>query len=308
MTLELPSGQQLVHVAVDGVPAQLARTGSRRWLVELLADGLPQQVDVVFGGTLTSEVVAPRLVDLSVQKTAWTLVGLGSFAAEVARDRTATPQTLGLARLESAVASLGDLADSQAADLPPVATANAWSVRRGRYAVQRALAAAADPQDQTEQLSNADRSVKLFREKLATAGIETADPPRQAPLDETPQPTEAEPIACLLIPGPAEKLPLAAEPVADQANDNRLALAAASLAALLGLWTCSTNRKLLGWLVEHAHFALALVGIGWLLAGPISWIGWLLVGLAVWLAWRSPWPQRTAEPLSSVVRRSSIHR
>lgn len=82
--LQLPAGHRLQNVTIDNLPAQLADLGENRWRLALGAQGLPQRVDVIFTGSLSGSdsfrrFEAPRLVDLDVEQTLWTVYGLPHY-------------------------------------------------------------------------------------------------------------------------------------------------------------------------------------------------------------------------------------
>ncbi|MDX1943979.1 MAG: hypothetical protein SFU86_01125 [Pirellulaceae bacterium] len=302
--LELPPGQELVRVAVDGTPAQLVRTASRQWQIGLIADALPQRVEIVFSGGVGAgpdeRLAVPHLGGLSVAKTNWTIAGASASAREVVTP--ASLQLLSLARLEAAAAALADLS-GRAADGPPLATLHAWGLWMRRYAEQRTLIRAASDESavlgQIERLAAAENMIQKSRERLFAAGLKPVDPAVGAMTIPEPQSTASYFTA---MGSAAPQLAMAA---ADPEGDRGWLQAGLLAAACLALWLVGRGPRGVAWLARQAHLVLGLVGIAWLAAGPLSWLGWGLLVLAAWLAWRLPFAQRTSEPLSSVVRRAT---
>lgn len=81
--LALPVGYELVRVTVGNLPAQLDRMKGNRWRFRLGPRQLPQQVQVLFTGTLqpvqwrqqTAIVQSPQLDGIPVESTLWTVRG-----------------------------------------------------------------------------------------------------------------------------------------------------------------------------------------------------------------------------------------
>ncbi|MGD9724246.1 MAG: hypothetical protein AB7O59_23990 [Pirellulales bacterium] len=76
--LELPDGCRVLHAAVDNVPACLRELGSNRFRVSLGPPELPQRFEVTYASTFAShsdgrKLPAPRLLDLEVDQTLWTV-------------------------------------------------------------------------------------------------------------------------------------------------------------------------------------------------------------------------------------------
>jgi hypothetical protein len=315
VTLELPPGQQLVDVSVEGLPAQLSRIGSRRWTIALVADRLPQRIEVVTRGTLPAgsganvALAAPRLAEASAERSLWTLRGGLAAAAEAG---SATPQRLEVARLAAIAAALETLADLPAADLPPAAVANSWAAWQRRFDAVRAALPAGESlgiSGLAGRVRAAEADAAAVRNQLLSTGILTSDSAPTAPASGTNQPTvPAARISCYEFAGSAGALSVALTGVKADDRDNRLAWAGLAMAASVLVWRLATVRRLRNWLVEYAPLALALAGLGWVWLGPLGWIGWIAVALAVWLALRSPWPKRSGEPLSGIVRRSTLSR
>jgi hypothetical protein len=119
---------------------------------------------------------------------------------------------------------------------------------------------------------------------------------RGASMDEVKW--DVEPTGWSPLGGDAVRLPGRAI----QPADWRLAALVAIAAAVVGCWMISGSARAATWLVRLAPLGAALIGAGWIAAGPWPWLGWLAIGLALWLAIHSPWPRSADQQLSSVRR------
>jgi hypothetical protein len=84
--LELPPGYAVLHATIDELPAQLIALGDNRWRVALGPPELPQRLEIVFTGELSGSASqkkfeAPRLLDLQVDETLWTVYSPHSASA-----------------------------------------------------------------------------------------------------------------------------------------------------------------------------------------------------------------------------------
>ena len=80
--LALPPGYRLIQVHVAGAAITPVASGEQQWQVPLGSERLPQRVEVLFAGTLAEPGAAgsrrfdaPRLGDLPVKQTLWTVSG-----------------------------------------------------------------------------------------------------------------------------------------------------------------------------------------------------------------------------------------
>ena len=85
--LWLPAGYRLVHVNVGGIPTDPAPVRPGVWQIPLGPEGLPQRVEVVFAGAVAGStwkgnqrLDAPKLGELPVERTLWTITGPAMFA------------------------------------------------------------------------------------------------------------------------------------------------------------------------------------------------------------------------------------
>lgn len=250
----------------------------------------------------------PRLAEARVQRTLWTVRGAGTGGG----DGAVSPSHQQGVRLASIAGVLSGLADLPAADVPASAVANCWANWERRFHQERSALPKADsilPAELATRVREADNEVASVRNQLLSMGVIPADSPALAVNNTQARSSLAnrDHPTCYEFKGPAETLTVVL-PKAQSTSDGRLLWAGLCLVAAIALSRLVASRQVRQWLAEHAPLVLALAGIGWVWLGPLGWIGWFAVGLAVWLALRSPWPSRAAEPLSSVVRRSSLLR
>jgi hypothetical protein len=89
--LELPAECRLIHVSIESLPALLAPLGEHRWRLGLGPPQLPQRVEVVYtspasGSASRRHFECPRLADVEVERTLWTVYGPPSFGIGQPRD------------------------------------------------------------------------------------------------------------------------------------------------------------------------------------------------------------------------------
>lgn len=78
--LALPQDCRLLRATIEGLPSQATEQGSGRWRLSFQSQQLPQCVEVIYTGPVTSaghakRFPAPRLEDLEVAQTLWTVDG-----------------------------------------------------------------------------------------------------------------------------------------------------------------------------------------------------------------------------------------
>ncbi len=143
--LQLPTGCRLVHVSIESLPALLVPLGERRWRLGLGPPQLPQRVEVVYtspapGSASRRHFECPRLADLEVERTLWTIHGLPQFGIGQPRDPQwlVTPAQQELARLQS-VAALVPLSAEILGEHLPEEVARWYRPWKKRYAESRML-------------------------------------------------------------------------------------------------------------------------------------------------------------------------
>ncbi len=108
--LELPTGYQLVHAAVESLPALLLPIDATHWRLNLGPQQLPQRVQVIYTGTLVGSATqrvfqAPRLVDLKVGQTLWAI----HSPSQLGVPRSNRPEFVSLTAPEYTLAQLENL-------------------------------------------------------------------------------------------------------------------------------------------------------------------------------------------------------
>jgi hypothetical protein len=141
--LEMPAGHQLVHAAIENLPAQLVDLGDRRWRATLGPAQLPQRLEIVFAGPYNERGAlkrfsAPRLPELKVSETLWTVYGPQPYVTADARSHTEHLDTAQqeLHRLRS-IAAIAQLPAEILGEHLPEEIARWYQPWRSRYAASR---------------------------------------------------------------------------------------------------------------------------------------------------------------------------
>jgi hypothetical protein len=303
VTLAVPPGVRLLHVGIDGVPAQIAERGGGQWSLMTAGSRLPQRIEVVYSGTgskLASvdelQVFVPRLEGVETAHTLWTVVGAAPKDPNGATAADADPAAL--VRLETIAQAAESLAQRTDRETPPVALRQALDACEDRFrsSMSELPPELSSPLDQ--RVAAAERQLLAARKQLADAGIPLADatpPASRTAVDE-------ERTWRLVTPGTAPSIVVQAPiQTATFADQRLLAAAAAATAGLLAWWILG-SRLWQAWLARHSCFGIAAIGTVWLAIGPAPWLGGLLLALAVWCAIRSPWPREANQSISTIVR------
>jgi hypothetical protein len=304
VTLALPPGLRLIHVSVEGIPAQPVRQGGGQWSVAITGSRVPQRLTVVYAGALAARdggrlatIAAPRLLDVPIGQTLWTVQGaeLAESSPEADGD-----DTLPLVRLEAVAAAADELAHSSTTrDLSAAAlraVCEAWDDRCRDAQVQlpREL-----PPALADRAASARERLLTAREGLVDAGLLAEAEPTTA---RSPSERPSQLAGQLAVAGddPSIEVLLPSEPMS--AFDMRLVAAGGALAAGWCAWWLLAVGFGKAWLVRYAHFAAAAIGLIWLAVGPVPWLGGILVVLALWSVVRSPWPRPASQSTSSRIR------
>ena len=149
--LSLPDGYELIQVSVEGMSVAPQATGVRTWRFPLAAQRLPQRVEVLFRGEVYNidhvrrYFEAPKLGDLPVRETLWTVIGPDSWTIDAPDGRTiAQPWRQEWRRMKSAVAALDSIATATTDDAEEISRCRRSWIRRGnaaRAALERTVAA-----------------------------------------------------------------------------------------------------------------------------------------------------------------------
>ncbi len=298
--LELPPGHRLLHAAVESLPALVVPLDGNRWRLGLGPQQLPQRVEVIYTGPLAGSsshrrFQAPRLVDLGVDQTLWTVLGPPQFGSG------GPVNSLGpcgaaeqhLVRLKSLTALVQLPAEIIGEHLPEeiVRWYRPW---KQRYA---ALRAALDWRLVAARQNSAQAEEALEARKLDNQ-IGAVDTRLGLPGPDARRISLADASTDLIAPGRADLLP-AYYIVNGESHDLELAYRTASDG-----W----GRRLLAGLVVVLVGSIAAVFVRsrplptfapWLVIGGIGLVWWLLlapsfIGLAVllgacWAALRARW-------------------
>jgi hypothetical protein len=151
--LNLPKGDDLVQVSVEGLPVLPRAVAPQSWRLPLASRQLPERLEVLFRGRLSAmdqtnrrNFEAPTLGDLPVRQTLWTIIGQPWQAiSEPEGVPTISAWKQELLRLKSAAAAFESACNTQSDD--PEETFRCYQLwnqrlRTGRTAVERELTAA----------------------------------------------------------------------------------------------------------------------------------------------------------------------
>jgi hypothetical protein len=275
--IELPPDCRAMSFEVAGLPGRVQELAPGRFELQLGPPNLPQRIKVVFEGALSEgsarqqrrNFSVPRLVDVPVQTTIWTIYGpQGTGPGRPAGSETAaSPAVLELARLRNIVKLLAS-GKELAADTSPE------EMRRWQRPWEDRLAAS---QLLLRQLTSDERAtytadLKEVEEELSRLGLST---PKGTQLTAAPGWVVSTvagkdvPFTCA-VNGASESIEVA---YPDAAADDRLrrwvyALDLLGLAVITGL--ASKRLVMRRWMIYALLFLTAMVA--WQLLA-LSWIG-----------------------------------
>jgi hypothetical protein len=196
--LELPSGCRLLHVSIESSPALMVALDANRWRVTLESQQLPQRVEVIYtcpleGSSHHKQFRAPRLADLEVARTLWTVHGPPGFGrGQPPQSKLATsPAAQELERLKT-INTLVQLPAEVTAEHLPEEIVRWYRPWKERYSASRAafawqLSAAGQNNPQSEEniaARDLDKQILAVDARLGA----TSPPSRQVTL--APPPTE----------------------------------------------------------------------------------------------------------------------
>jgi hypothetical protein len=311
--LALPSGYRLLQVSMNGLPALVVAEGISRWRLKLVSDELPQCVEVIFTGRLSSagpphRLPAPSLGDLTVQQTLWTIRGpLESSLPKSLPAQTVDVLEQNLIRLQT-IDRLLSLAPT---DQPPSIDLTTWlrpwiaRYRQTRAALEREAALA--PHDEKAstlraELRRIDQShARLLRNApLALQAGESASPHLDQPPPVWQLAFGGQPPLRAALSGRSVELELPG-PLIPRSNTIVRWIAAAGIVVLAGILVQLPNSRWWPLLVSRRYLAMALFGLLWWLWFWPSIVGLLIISGAAAGGLR---PQRRSarEPGSAIVR------
>jgi hypothetical protein len=300
--LELPASYQLVHASIEGLPAQLVKDGDNLWQVSLGPAHLPQRFDVVFQGPhgradKRKRFEAPRLPDLEVDETLWTIYSPDQFtvqnAASPAKAITRSEQEL--CRLRAA-AALSQLPAEIVGEHLPDEIARWYQPWRLRYAASRANLAQSliSGRQELEQSAEETEAEQLDAQIIAVDARLATRTPSARSLAQFRSPaglfqagqTNCDPSR-YVVEREANALDLNYVHATGAGWASRISLSVALLAATAGVLFLLYGRTL-------PKFAPGLVvvamGTGWWLLLAPSIVGLAAVVLGIWLALREQTP------------------
>lgn len=143
-TLELPAECVLLHASNESIPAQLASLGANRWRLTFESRRLPQRIELVYEGPLGGSArrrkfQSPRLVDLEVARTLWTVYGppAAGLGQAITAAETAMPAEQEIHRLKS-INALAQLSAEVIGEHLPEEIVRWYRPWKNRYATARA--------------------------------------------------------------------------------------------------------------------------------------------------------------------------
>lgn len=309
-TLKLPDGYELIQVLVEGVPASLIPLADQRWQVRLSSEQLPQQLAVLFRGSLSGklsrnaqELHAPWVTDFDVVRTLWTVRG--------PRDMVLTGESLPEHRVDAAAqeairlrgtatlvqSAVETVLDSPASEVR--AWYAPWAIRlactNARLARARQLSdTAAITSDAVQQLI---RQQELVSQRLNVAPSfedyqrRTVEYPQLNDLIRFlgSENSVTERFAFI---GPVSQVSVTRERAT--LTDWWRAVAGGAIVLLAGvlMWLGIGQTALANWLCQWPYAVGVLIGLLWWLYAVPSLLGWGVIAISLWGALRLPIPSR----------------
>lgn len=315
--VQLPEGAKLRQALVGNTPAVIQREDERTWRLQLHHDQLPQQIEVLFQGTLpeseTEELTlqAPVLEGLPVERTLWTVappsdeMKLSLREGEMDRARHTLYRVRAAAVLLEHAASMATDSDVEQA----TTWFRQWMERAAKSHAELMREEAADDQ-RSESLRAESQALAQQAQQWGVAGL-TATAFDESPVARTfadlasaTLPDDG--VLRTMLPGSAEELRVGYQPQED-AGRTPLLVAAVVLIVGVVLVLVSGSSQLREWLAAHPQAVGVAVGIAWWFLLTPGIVGLLISVLFAAAALRSPWP-RSGELSSSTFRSSSAAR
>ena len=315
--LEVPPGNQLVNVSIEGIPAQLVRTAPRTWQVRLVDELLPQRLAIVCGGSLPSssassaawEIAAPRIVGATPSQMLWSVSGLEQAHPEAENNAISELDAANhfVLRAESLAQTISKFKDDSRTDGHAGGFLDLWPVWLERYEEAEAAAVKNLARSKNRPLLDRIAAVNV----LVDAASEDLKESGRLPLavDIVPPPPAADSVLrpaadhYFRSAGAIGSITLIAPVKAPSGQGERWNWAAAAICLGLVSYGAVKSPAITAWITEHTHLLVGLAGCGWLVLGTPAWPGWLALALAVWLALQSPWSSSRSESESTLLRR-----
>ncbi|MEQ8787708.1 MAG: hypothetical protein RIC55_15500 [Pirellulaceae bacterium] len=323
--LVLPPPFRLAQVNVAGLPARLGKLAENRWRVMLGPAQLPQRVVVLFEGELPAAapnrrvIAAPRLEDVSVVRTLWTLYAPQDDVVMVAADPSSVITAADLTAYRyAAYASLIDRAAEVALEQPRVDVDRWYLPWARRLATARenwanyldsSQRGGAETMFTAQQIEAIDRQQNDDAQRLDVTHIRSLAAAKLGPAEiwEVAQQGRMPSLHCTLVGDGSEHLEVVVvtPPVSDVGL--RLLLTPMLAGVSLLVFLLAVRGPLGAWIVRWPHAVGVLVGLAWWLWLTPSLLGWCIVLASVVSALRMPWkPSRRREPapVSTILRRN----
>jgi hypothetical protein len=302
--LELPANCKLLHASIESIPAQLAPLEHNRWRLGLGPPQLPQRLELVYTGALADSTdgqrfESPRLVDLEVEETLWTVYGPRPFEIGPSHGASTGPIEQELHRLKS-VARLLQLPAEIVGEQLPEEIARWYRPWRKRYfayrtELSRELAAIGQTSAQSAEAIEAarlDAKVSAVDERLASPAL---DPRNLSQFDAAAELLPA-------IPSPARTVRLIANGRLYSLEFSGLQAASAGwiarFAVAIAMLACGIAAAYFLRARELPKFApwvaITAIGVTWWLCLAPSIIGLVVLVAGAWTALREQLDRRAA--------------
>jgi hypothetical protein len=309
--LELPAECVLLHASNESVPAQLASLGANRWRLTFESRRLPQRIELVYEGPLGGaakrrKFQSPRLVDLEVARTLWTVygpprAGLGQANTSAATATSAEQETQRLKSINGLVQLSAEVIGEH---LPEeiVRWYRPWKSRyaTARAALDRELASKHQTKGPTEsdnEVREVDKQILAVDSRLGAASPQVRQVALPPPASELLSSARANllPTRCAIA-GQAHDLELRYPQASSDGFWPRLFSGLAIVLAGASVWFLVRGRSL-------PKFAPAVVAAGvavawWLFLVP-SLLGLLVLVATSWAVFRTKWQTTAARAPSN---------
>lgn len=309
--LAMPSGTRLVQVFAGGLPVQPEGLRERRYLVRLGPPHLPQRVDVVYTvasgapkGVAPIAVESPRLVDLPVRKTLWSVAQpSGRDWGVAAKARFVGQAETELVRLDAIVQMLGAASGATFEEADDAkhwceTTARHYAAARHRFREQLALTPdLAGNVSAIERLSALDQRARALAASLDAEAVFRGALSAERVLEQVSELWRASVggdrrITSYETAPAADKLVLVAPATVRPGWLSRVGASALLAGLVLALWWVGRRGQLADGLSRlPALFGVAGGILWWLFLWP-SVLGLGLIALFVFASVRSGWKSR----------------
>jgi hypothetical protein len=306
-TLELPEGCVLLHASNENIPAQLVPAGANRWRLTFESRRLPQRIELVYEGQLDGSAKrrlfrSPRLMDLEVARTLWTVYGppisgLGQASLSAAAATSAEQE---IHRLKSTSALLQLSAEVIGEHLPEeiVRWYRPWKSRyaAARASLDRQLASSHQAKrsaDSDNEVRELDKQILAVDARLGAASPQVRQSAMPTPANELLASARANllPTRCAFA-GQAHDLELRYPQAATDGFWPRALAALAIVMCGASAWFLVRSRPL----PKFAPVAvIAAVALAWWLFLVPSLLGLAVFLATSWAVIRANW-QPTARP------------